>query len=131
MKAAFAALFAALVIGLAATVSVRMLGDRETARAAERATGGDAEVGQRKLAQYGCGSCHAIPGVVGARGVVGPSLAGIASRTYLGGTLTNDPGPLIAWIRHPQQVKPGTAMPDSAVSAADGRHMAAYLYTLR
>jgi cytochrome c1 len=62
---------------------------------------------------------------------VGPSLEGIASRSYLAGRLPNEPLSLIRWIRHPREVDPETAMPELNVSDADARDMAAYLYTLR
>ena len=83
------------------------------------------------MLKYGCASCHVIPGVAGARGVVGPSLEGIASRVYLGGKLPNTPENMTLWVREPQKVSPGTAMPDLGVTEEDGRDMVAYLYTLK
>ena len=35
------------------------------------------------------------------------------------------------WIRNPEAVKPGTAMPNAQVTEADARDMVAYLYRLR
>jgi hypothetical protein len=72
-----------------------------------------------------------IPGVAGARGRVGPSLAGFASRPYIAGALPNRPLELVAWIRDPQAVHPATIMPRLGVSAADARDIAAHLYRLR
>jgi cytochrome c len=92
-------------------------------------TGGGPEHGRRALEQYGCGSCHAIPGIPRARGRVGPPLEGLALRGYLAGRLTNEPQNLIRWIRHPREVDPDTAMPELGVSERDARDMAAYLYT--
>lgn len=80
---------------------------------------------------YGCGSCHTIPGVAGANGAVGPKLEGISSHSFLAGQLPNTPENLILWIQHPQQVRPGSDMPDMGVSATDARNIAAYLYSLR
>jgi cytochrome c2 len=100
--------------------------DREVVRAI---TGGWPERGRRSLEQYGCGSCHEIPGVARARGRVGPPLEGIALRGYLAGRLTNEPKNLVRWIRHPREVDPATAMPELGVSEPDARDMAAYLYT--
>jgi cytochrome c len=37
----------------------------------------------------------------------------------------------VQWIRDPQHLKPGTAMPDLAVGERDARDIAAYLHTLR
>jgi cytochrome c1 len=36
----------------------------------------------------------------------------------------------VRWIRDPQAIDPGTAMPNLQVSVATARDMAAYLYTL-
>ena len=82
-------------------------------------------------AQYGCPACHTIPGVKNANGNVGPPLARIGERTYIAGMLRNTPPNLVRWIREPQAVVPGNAMPDMGVSEADARDIAAYLYTLR
>jgi cytochrome c len=92
--------------------------------------GGDAARGSRLVAQYGCGSCHVIPGVPGAHGAVGPPLIAFAHRAYIAGTLRNEPGSLVRWIRFPQSVEPGTVMPDLGVTEPDARDIAAYLYTL-
>ena len=35
------------------------------------------------------------------------------------------------WLRDPQRVLPGNGMPDQAVTDAEARDMAAYLYTIR
>ena len=92
--------------------------------------GGDAERGRAALASYGCGGCHTIPGVAGARARVGPPLTNFADRHYVAGKLANQPEHLVRWIRDPQAVSPGTAMPDLGVTEPAARDMAAYLYTL-
>jgi len=92
--------------------------------------GGDAERGRRALAAYGCGGCHTIPGVPGARARVGPPLTDFADRAYVAGRLPNQPAELVRWIRDPQGVSPGTAMPNLGVGEAAARDIAAYLYTL-
>jgi cytochrome c1 len=83
------------------------------------------------MRSYGCASCHTIPGVDGANGVVGPPLANIAIRGYLGGVLPNAPDNMIRWIRDPKGVDSLTAMPNTGVTEHDARDIAAYLYTLR
>ena len=93
--------------------------------------GGDAERGRAQLERYGCGSCHLVPGVASARGQVGPPLDSIAGRAYVGGILPNTADNMVAWIREPQKFAPRTAMPNLGVSEAEGRDMAAYLYTLK
>jgi cytochrome c2 len=38
---------------------------------------------------------------------------------------------MVTWLRHPQQIVPGNAMPDLGISEADGRDIAAFLETLK
>jgi len=101
------------------------------AREAAAITGGDPSRGPDLLRKYGCQSCHTIPGVVGANGLVGPPLAGIASRSYIAGVLPNAPDNMLRWIRDPKDVDAKTAMPNTGVTPSDARHIAAYLYTLK
>jgi cytochrome c len=84
--------------------------------------------GRRLIAQYGCGSCHSIPGVPGANSMAGPPLSCFYQRSYIAGRLPNTRDNLIHWIRNPQQIEPGTAMPDLGVSEEEAGDMAAYLY---
>jgi cytochrome c2 len=93
--------------------------------------GGDPERGRTALDGFGCGTCHVIPGVKGAVGAVGPPLSRFALRSYIAGQLPNEPENLVRWVQDPQEVEPGTAMPDLDVGPAIARDMAAYLYTLR
>ena len=69
------------------------------------------------------------PAVPGAVGKVGPSLDDLAQRSYLAGTLQNSPDNLVHWIQHPQQIHPGTAMPEMGVTSADAARIAAFLQT--
>lgn len=91
---------------------------------------GDPAIGRVALQTYGCQTCHVIPGVTGANSFVGPPLTAWAERSYIAGRLTNEPAYLVAWIRFPQAIEPGTAMPNMGVTEEDAQHMAAYLYTL-
>ncbi len=93
-------------------------------------SGGNPHHGAKLIHQIGCGSCHTIPGVADARGNVGPPLAGIADRSFIAGMLPNSPENMIAWIKAPQSVVPGNAMPNMGIDDADARDIAAYLYTL-
>ncbi|MFG1779495.1 c-type cytochrome [Micromonospora sp. NPDC049048] len=86
--------------------------------------------GATLIAQYGCGSCHTIPGVNRANGLVGPPLTRFGSRSYIAGKLVNNADNLQHWITDPQAVVPGNAMPDLGVSPVDAQDIAAYLYTL-
>lgn len=92
---------------------------------------GNADHGKQLIQSYGCGACHIVPGVNGARGLVGPPLYYFADRTMIAGELANTPPNLERWIEHPKQVEPNTAMPDLGVTADQAQDIAAYLYTLR
>lgn len=89
---------------------------------------GDAARGRRAVVAYGCGACHVVPGVPGAHGRVGPSLAGLAERPYVAGRLVNDGPNLVEWVRHPRRLDPQTIMPDLGVTEGDARDIAAFLY---
>jgi cytochrome c len=93
--------------------------------------GGDPDRGRTALREYGCHTCHTIPGVQGADATVAPPLNYWADRHYIAGRFPNNPDNLIPWIMNPQTLVPGSAMPDMGVSEADARDMSAYLYTLR
>jgi cytochrome c1 len=94
-------------------------------------TGGNATAGKTAIDHYGCASCHTIPGIRGANGLVGPPLNQIASRVYIGGVLTNTPDNMLRWLRDPPAVDPKTAMPNVHLTDSDARDVAAYLYTLK
>ena len=117
---------AALVLSIAGTPSCT---DDASARAAMM-THGDPARGKEELRRYGCGSCHTIPGVPGANALVGPELSHVAKRSYLAGTLPNNPANMREWIMHPQHIKPHNAMPDEGVSESSARDMTVHLYTL-
>ena len=129
-RARFAA-FAVPLLGLA--IGAAILGEhykeeQDRRARAETITGGDVDRGKRLFSAYGCGGCHSLSGVPQARGLVGPTLDGIGSRAVLAGRLENKPDNLIRWIRDPQVISPGTAMPDLGVGEAAGRDIAAFLY---
>lgn len=94
------------------------------------APGAQVARGKLLLAQYQCGSCHAIPEVPIARGVTGPSLTAFGRRSYIAGHLPNQPDTLARWIVAPATLVPDTVMPSMGVSPEDARDMAAYLLAL-
>ena len=106
----------------------------EEARAVRLGSRPDADQlarGAALVAAKGCGSCHIIPGISGAVGLTGPSLADIGRQTMIAGLLANTPANMAKWLQSPQQIKPGDAMPDLGLSAHDAKDMAAFLATLR
>jgi cytochrome c len=104
------------------------LGPREPL---QQVPGGDPERGRQVVAAYGCGSCHAIPGVPGANGRSAPALNDWSTRTTIVGLVPNTPERLVQWIMSPELLRSGTTMPNVGVSRDDALQMAAYLYTLR
>lgn len=92
--------------------------------------GGEPEQGHALIHAYGCGTCHTIEDVRGARGKVGPRLENYAQQHLLAGFLPNTPRNLIAWLMDPVALKPATGMPAQGVTEAEARHIAAYLYSL-
>ena len=96
-----------------------------------RVRGGDADRGKQQIVAYGCGSCHVIPGITGANGMVGPPLTSWSQRRIIAGEVANTPDNLVYWITVPQSIEPGVAMPNLGVSDGQARDIAAYLYTLK
>jgi cytochrome c len=116
---------------LIAPVLAGFAGCSSTEEEAARLTGGDPGQGALLIRKYGCTACHTIPGIEGTKGMIGPPLNGIAARTYLAGQLPNTPDNMMRWIKDPQTIERGTAMPTLGISNIEARHIAAYLYTLR
>jgi cytochrome c551/c552 len=123
---------ARLVVLVAMIMSAPLPGctDREVVPE-HRVAGGMADRGRSIIAQTGCGACHTIPGVSGARGTVGPSLERFARRNLIGGVAPNRPAVLIQWVRAAPTIAPQTGMPRLPLEDGAARDVAAYLYTLR
>ena len=113
-----------LTVGCAGTVET-------TAAPPHQMSNGDPQRGAQLIQKYGCGSCHEVPGVDNADGLVGPPLDHFAERSYVAGVLPNSQKNLEKWIENPQSVVPGNAMPDLGVNHHDAQDITAYLYTLR
>jgi mono/diheme cytochrome c family protein len=98
----------------------------------KRVENGDPARGRAIVASgvHGCTTCHAVPGMRGVRGVVGPPLDGLARRGLIAGQLPNTPGVLIAFLENPPALVPDTGMPNVGLTPEEARHVAAYLYTL-
>ncbi|HEX8231888.1 MAG TPA: c-type cytochrome [Caulobacteraceae bacterium] len=128
LGAAAVALFGVAAIALAGE---QMQQKRQLTAQAVALTHGDPETGRALIQSHGCGGCHQIPGVTGARGKVGPPLKGISGRAFIAGRLENTPDNLMHWIDDPKAIDPRTAMPDVGVDDAEARDIAAYLYTLK
>jgi len=97
--------------------------------------------GAKFFAQGACVGCHGIVGVnltsyndPKAAGLIGPNLTHFGSRNLIaGGVLDNDPGGknLAIWLQNPQDVKPGSDMPDLGLSQDQINALVAYLESLK
>ena len=89
------------------------------------------EAGRTAFVEHGCGACHAVRGVPGAVGDVGPDLTHVGSRLLIAGFLEGNVGNFGGWIASAQHLKPGNRMP--SFDRLDGptlRAMAAWLESL-
>ena len=116
---------------LAAPLLLAGCGDDPSASATPISIKGDPQRGRQLIKDFGCGSCHQIPGIDNADALVGPPLISWRRRIYIAGVLRNTPDNLQLWIQHPQQIVPNNAMPDMGINARQAQDIAAYLYTLR
>jgi cytochrome c2 len=106
-----------------------LVGCRDGAQGSE--AGGDPERGAALIGRIGCGTCHIVPGIPGAAGFVGPPLDHMGSRIYIAGVLRNTPDNMIVWLRNPQAIVFGNAMPNMGLDRKQAQDIAGYLYTLR
>jgi cytochrome c oxidase subunit 2 len=78
-----------------------------------------------------CMNCHRVDETV-ASGTFGPDLSHLMSRaTLAAGAAPNTPENLRTWVRNPQQLKPGSLMPDMQLSEQELDQLVAYLLTLK
>lgn len=126
MRALKSAVARGFLLAIVLTVSAC---NRTPASAPLAVAGGDPSQAPALIRHYGCAACHTIPGVPGATGQVGPALSNLRDRAYIAGVLSNSPDNLVQWIQHPRRMAPRTAMPETGITEAEARHVAAYLYT--
>jgi len=99
--------------------------------ACKREESANVQRGKALVVQYGCDTCHDIPGIKGAHGMVGPPLAKIALRTTIAGKFPNTSENMSKWLQNPQSMDPANAMPNLGVTSPDARDMTAFLNTLK
>ncbi len=120
-----------VLLAVALPVLIAACDGNEPAEAAALKISGNAKHGRALIKDFGCGSCHVVPGVNSADSYVGPPLTAMGRRIYIAGVLRNTPDNLAAWIEHPQAIVPGNAMPDMGITRKQAQDIAAYLFTLR
>jgi cytochrome c oxidase subunit 2 len=78
-----------------------------------------------------CVSCHAVKGTAAA-GSFGPDLTHLMSRqTLAAGAIANTPENLRAWVRNPQEAKPGCLMPSLQLTDEELSQVVSYLQSLK
>jgi len=124
-----ARLLAAALALFSAAIFAGCLSDSQISDASQSAIG-NPHAGKQLIVSYGCGSCHTIPGIYTARGLVGPPLYFFGRRTMIAGELPNTPENLTRWLLNPRTIEPDTAMPPVGLNTVQARDVAAYLETL-
>lgn len=115
----------------------RRLADWLAPTPAKAATFGDAARGRIRYGALGCGMCHRFPTPnPPARGALAVTLSpqaladGMALAPSLEVTRARfRPDALVAWLKAPATLKPGTPMPDFKLSDQDARDLAAWIMT--
>ena len=84
--------------------------------------------GEKLFLSKGCVGCHALNAFNAPTGMIGPNLANVGARTYIGaGTLKNTDENLARWIQNPQLIKQGVLMPNLGVKPDEARSLVAFL----
>jgi len=92
---------------------------------------GDAAKGEQVFMSGACGTCHAVQDTK-AKGVIGPNLTHFASRrTFAGSILDISPQNLSAWLANPENLKPGTKMPNLGLTPEKISALVSYLENLK
>lgn len=84
--------------------------------------------GEKLFLAKGCVGCHSLNAVDAPKGMIGPNLANVGGRSYIGaGSFKNTDENLARWIQNPQAMKVGVLMPNLGVTAAEATSLVAYL----
>ncbi|WP_082814299.1 cytochrome c oxidase subunit II [Paraburkholderia monticola] len=98
--------------------------------AAEAGSDSTAVTHGAQVFQSHCAGCHTVRGT-SADGTQAPNLTHLDSRRLIAaGALTNTPEHQLDWIRHAQQIKPDSLMPDIVLTTNETVALTAYLATL-
>jgi cytochrome c oxidase subunit II len=91
---------------------------------------GAAAEGKAIFARSACVGCHTIRGV--SAGALGPDLTHFGSRALFGaGLWPTTVDRVVAWLKDPPAMKPGSKMPNLHLTDAEARALAVYLTSLK
>ena len=84
--------------------------------------------GEKLFQAKGCVGCHSLNAVDAPKGMIGPNLANVGARSYIGaGSFKNTDENLGRWIQNPQLLKVGVLMPNLGVTPDEAKSLVAYL----
>jgi cytochrome c oxidase subunit 2 len=84
--------------------------------------------GEKLFLAKGCVGCHSLNAVDAPKGMIGPNLANVGARSYIGaGSFKNTDENLARWIQNPQAMKVGVLMPNLGVTPEEAKSLVAYL----
>jgi cytochrome c oxidase subunit 2 len=84
--------------------------------------------GEKLFTAKGCVGCHSLVAVDAPKGMIGPNLANVGARSYIGaGSFKNTDENLARWIQNPQAMKQGVLMPNLGVKPDEAKSLVAYL----
>jgi cytochrome c oxidase subunit II len=84
--------------------------------------------GEKLFLAKGCVGCHSLNAVNAPKGMIGPNLANVGARSYIGaGSFKNTDETLARWIQNPQAMKQGVLMPNLGVKPEEAKALVAYL----
>jgi cytochrome c oxidase subunit II len=84
--------------------------------------------GEKLFLAKGCVGCHALNAVEAPKGMIGPNLANVGARSFIGaGSFKNNDENLARWIQNPQAMKKGVLMPNLGVKPDEAKALVAYL----
>jgi cytochrome c oxidase subunit II len=84
--------------------------------------------GEKLFTAKGCVGCHSLQAVDAPKGMIGPNLANVGARSYIGaGSFKNTDENLSRWIQNPQKLKQGVLMPNLGVTPNEAKSLVAFL----
>ena len=84
--------------------------------------------GEQLYLAKGCVGCHSLVAVDPPKGLIGPNLANVGARSYIGaGSFKNTDETLARWIQNPQAMKQGVLMPNLGVKPDEAKSLVAFL----